>query len=315
MCFVWQHGDKDLSRNELTTEEWKSVIDQIPGQSIVTFTGGEPLIRVDIRNLLDHSCQGHRVHLVSNGTLFDDALIDRCIELAPKSLLQKGLVSLGVSIEGPEPVHDSMVKIPGSFVRTTNLLKKIAKIKQERRMRYPLLDMKIVICRETLGSLLELYELADELGLDIISYQQCSTQQSSYGIDSAPENAISQPPPLVDPIPREELIATLDTLVARAARGRTTLRFNPDMNFDLFADRYQNRFPLERFTCLAAWSVMHIGPYGTVFPCFSLPMGNIRENRLMQIWNGDQYKAFRRRLRKAGMFPGCAGCCVMKLDR
>ncbi len=208
-----------------------------------------------------------------------------------------------------------MVKIPGSFVRTTNLLKKIADIKQERRMRYPLLDMKIVICRETLSSLLELYELADDLGLDIISYQQCSTQQSSYGIDSAPENAVSQPPPPVDPIPREELISTLDTLVARAAKGRTTIRFNPDMNFELFADRYQNRFPLERFTCQAAWSVMHVGPYGTVFPCFSLPMGNIRETRLMQIWNGDQYKAFRRRLRKAGIFPGCIGCCVMKQDR
>lgn len=314
MCFVWKHGDdRELPKKELTTAEWKSVFDQIPSQAIITMTGGEPLVRADFRELLLHACAHHRVHLVSNGTLFTDDLVQLCVDLAPRSLFRKGLLSLGVSLEGPEPVHDAMVRVPGSYSRTTDLLKKIAHTKKEQHVKYPLLDLKIVICRDTLNSLIDLYDLADELKLDIISFQQCSTQESSYGIDNAPQDAVYTAPPDVEPIPRAELIPVLENLVARSRKGRTVLRFNPDMNFDRFGDRYENRFPLEQFTCSAAWSIMHIGPYGTVFPCFSIPMGNIRDIPLEKIWNSDTYKDFRKRLRKAGIFPGCTGCCVMTL--
>jgi MoaA/NifB/PqqE/SkfB family radical SAM enzyme len=312
MCFVWKHGDdRELPKKELSTSEWKSVFDQVPSQAIITMTGGEPLVRADFRELLMHACARHRVHLVSNGTLFSDDLVQLCVDLAPRSLFRKGLLSLGVSLEGPEPVHDAMVRVPGSYSRTTDLLKKIAHAKKEQRVKYPLLDLKIVICRDTLNSLIDLYDLADDLNLDIISFQQCSTQESSYGIDNAPQNAIFKAPPDVEPISRDELIPVLENLVARSRKGRTVLRFNPDMNFERFGDRYENRFPLEQFMCSAAWSVMHIGPYGTVFPCFSIPMGNIRDMPLKRIWNGETYKDFRKRLRKAGIFPGCTGCCVM----
>ncbi|MCD4655872.1 radical SAM protein, partial [bacterium] len=64
MCFVWKHGDSQLAEKELTTDEWKHVIDQIPNHAIVTFTGGEPLVRKDLRELLIYACRKHRVHLV-----------------------------------------------------------------------------------------------------------------------------------------------------------------------------------------------------------------------------------------------------------
>jgi MoaA/NifB/PqqE/SkfB family radical SAM enzyme len=312
MCFVWKHGTGDHAEKELSTEEWKQVFDQIPSNAIITMTGGEPLVRSDFRELLFYACQKHRVHLVSNATLFNDELAERCVDLAPRSLFGKGLLSLGVSLEGPESVHDKMVQIPGSFKRTTQLLETIAKLKKTRKQRYPLLDLKIVICRDTLHSLTDLYDLANRLDLDIISYQQCSTQESSYGIDQAPHNAISIAPPEIEPIPRDELIPVLKRLKQMSEKGQTVLRFNPEMEFDFFGDRYENRFPLDAFNCAAAWSVMHIGPYGTVFPCFSIPMGNIRVTPLMKIWNGTGYQQFRQKLRKAGIFPGCTGCCVMK---
>ncbi|HPQ39389.1 MAG TPA: radical SAM protein [bacterium] len=314
MCFVWKHGEAELAGSELSTDEWKAVIDQIPQQAIVTFTGGEPLVRRDLPELLEHACRSHRVHLVSNGTLFNDDLIDRCLSLAPRTLLGKGLVSIGISLEGPEAVHDDMVQVPGSFARTTRTVRSLLEKRNKNGGKFPLMDLKIVICRETSGSLVALYDLADEMGMDIISYQQCSTQESSYGIDDAPADAVGKTPPDVDPIPREDLIRELETLIERSARGRATLRFNPDMNVSLFADRYQNAFPLNRARCSAAWSIMHIGPTGTVYPCFSIPMGTLREQRLSQIWNGESYRAFRRKLKKAGIFPGCVGCCVMRIN-
>ncbi|MBN1357113.1 radical SAM protein [bacterium] len=312
MCFVWKRGTDNLRQNELTTVEWMEIFNQIPGFSIITFTGGEPLIRKDLPRLLQTACRTHRVHLVTNGTLFTDDLIEQAVDLAPSRLSGKGLLSVGISLEGSADIHNTMVGVPNAFQKTTEAIRRLAQTKRERRQKYPLLDLKIVICRENLHSLTELYDLADDLGMDIISYQQCSTQESSYGIDDADPEALKRLPPPVDTVDRTELTGVLTELKSKARKGRTALRFNPDMPFETFADRYENRFPLKDFTCYAAWSIMHVGPYGTVYPCFSLPMGNLKGERLGRIWNGDRYRAFRRRLKSSRIFPGCVGCCVMK---
>ena len=47
-CYVGNSRDKD----ELTTEEWFKIIDQIPWYSFVTLVGGEPLIRKDFIDIL-----------------------------------------------------------------------------------------------------------------------------------------------------------------------------------------------------------------------------------------------------------------------
>ena len=313
MCFVWKRGSKRQEREELTTSEWISIFDQTPRYAIITFTGGEPLVRQDFVQLLTHACRNRNgCIVVTNGTLLDDEMIELCMSLAPQKMSDRGLLSIGVSLEGPPGVHDAMVKIPGSYARTTGALKKIVELKRARHMKYPILDMKIVICKETLGSLIALYDLADSIGLDIISYQQCSTQESSYGISDPPPEAMYKAPPHVEMIGRETLMTELNALIKRSRSGKIALRFNPDMAPELFADRYQNVFPLKRFTCSAAWSVMHIGPNGTVYPCFSIAMGSLKQNRLMEIWNGKPYREFRQKLKRANIFAGCVGCCVMK---
>jgi len=313
MCFVWKRGLNGLEKGELTTSEWLDIFRQIPRYSIITFTGGEPLIRKDIHELLDAACKKHRVHLVSNGTLMNSDFIKKCINSAPNSLLGKGLLSIGISLEGPAEVHDAMVQVPGSFERTTGAIRELIKLKHENNSKYPLIDLKIVICKDTHGSLVQLYELADEIGVDIISYQQCSTQESSYGIDDAPPDAINRVPPPVEEIDEENLTQEIHELIARAEKGQTTLRFNPEMPISYFTRRYQNRFPLKHFTCSAAWSIMHIGPYGTVYPCFSIPMGSLKTHSIKDIWNGEKYQTFRKKLKESSIFPGCIGCCVMKM--
>ncbi len=311
MCFVWQHGTRH-QKEELSTDEWLRIFDEIPQSAIITFTGGEPLVRSDFKALFLEACKGHRVHLVSNGTRFTDEIAEMCIESAARNLLTKGLLSVGMSLEGPPEVHDKMVHLNGAYEKTTSALRQLVELKRRNGLKYPILDLKIVICRDTHGSLIKLYELAEDIGLDMISYQQCSTQESSYGIDQASPDAMNTFPPPVESIDRKELIRELNALKKRAKTSRTELRFNPEMPVEYFADRYENKFPLKKFTCSAAWSIMHIGPYGTVYPCFSIPMGNLKKQELREIWNGKSYREFRKKLKSAKIFPGCVGCCVMK---
>ncbi len=107
-CYTDSH-EKDYE-GELSTDEAKRVIDDLAqfGVPVVLFSGGEPLLRQDLYELIGYA-QGHGVRgvLSTNGTL-----ITR--EVA-RQLKEFGLSYVGVSIDGPEHVHDKFRGKTGAF--------------------------------------------------------------------------------------------------------------------------------------------------------------------------------------------------------
>ncbi len=76
-CYVGQ----DRKKNELTTQEWFDIIDQIPWYSFVTLVGGEPLIRKDFIQILERTAKKTfgKLNVVTNGILIDDEIIDALV--------------------------------------------------------------------------------------------------------------------------------------------------------------------------------------------------------------------------------------------
>jgi len=98
--------------DELTTDEGKRLIDMIASVSefrTLIYTGGEPLVRPDIFDLLRHSQQVGLANIIAtNGTLIDE-------EMAFK-LKDHGVVCNAISIDAANPdVHDMVRNKPGSF--------------------------------------------------------------------------------------------------------------------------------------------------------------------------------------------------------
>ncbi|MBN2055921.1 radical SAM protein [bacterium] len=308
MCNVWRNQTASRAREELSTAEVQRVIEATPCYAIITFTGGEPFLRDDIRDLLEFACRRRRVHLVTNGTLCTAADGRRLPDLSPRRIYGKGLLSLGVSLEGPEAVHDAMVGVPGSYRRSISLISAVA---HGKRGRFPLVDVKVVMSRRTFPHLLDLYHAAAAAGADLVSFQIENTQVSAYGVEKGGERAHAHEPPPVEEVPAPEVTGMVRQL-REAETSRTRIRFNPDIPVEELVNRYKNVFRREAFYCDTPWTVMHIGPYGDVFPCYSYPMGNVRNADLARIWNGPPYRAFRQAVATAKIFPGCAGCCVMK---
>lgn len=82
------------SQGELTTEEAKKLIDEIAKANfkIMIFSGGEPLMREDIFELISHADKaGLRPVLGTNGTLIT-------IEMAQK-LKDSGISAIGISLD------------------------------------------------------------------------------------------------------------------------------------------------------------------------------------------------------------------------
>ncbi len=94
---------------ELSTGEAKRVIDEALalGVSIFGFTGGEPLVRKDIYDLVDHVDKRKAItFLFTNGQLLDDEAIRR--------LSAAGLYCAYLSLDHPDPSeHDRGRGIPG----------------------------------------------------------------------------------------------------------------------------------------------------------------------------------------------------------
>lgn len=96
---------------ELDTERAKALIDTFPetGSPIIIFTGGEPLLRPDIFELVSHANnKGLRCVMAPNGTLITP-------ENAAK-MRETGIQRCSISIDGPDAAsHDVFRGVEGAF--------------------------------------------------------------------------------------------------------------------------------------------------------------------------------------------------------
>jgi 12,18-didecarboxysiroheme deacetylase len=112
-CVHCYSGSEDRDyEDEMSFEEGKALIDDLAefGSPVILFSGGEPLIRRDILDLIRYAAEkGRRAVLSTNGTLITEILATRLKEL--------GLSYVGISLDGLETVHDSFRGVQGTFAR------------------------------------------------------------------------------------------------------------------------------------------------------------------------------------------------------
>src|ERR1700676_825269 len=101
--------------DQLTTAEGKAVIDQIAAMKIpiFVFTGGDPMKRPDLYELIRYSAEkGVKVAVTPSATplLTREAIF---------KMKEAGVVRLGISLDGSSPeIHDKFRGLPGAFART-----------------------------------------------------------------------------------------------------------------------------------------------------------------------------------------------------
>lgn len=96
--------------DELTTEEGKRLLDDFAdyGVPVVLFSGGEPLVRDDLRELVAYAAAvGIRPVLSTNGTLLTRRRV--------RELKAAGLAYAGVSIDGLPALNDEFRGVEGAF--------------------------------------------------------------------------------------------------------------------------------------------------------------------------------------------------------
>lgn len=138
---------------EFSTEEAKALIDTFPetGSPIIIFTGGEPLMRPDIFELVAHArSKGLRSVMAPNGTLITPDIA--------RKMKEAGIPRCSISIDGPESAsHDAFRGVPGAFAAS---LRGIEYLKAEGIE----FQLNTTVTKSNLGNFKDIFMLADRLG-------------------------------------------------------------------------------------------------------------------------------------------------------
>ncbi len=147
---------------ELTTEEARELIDQVADMGFIfmTLTGGEPLTRTDIHDLISHATgKGISVTICTNGSLID--------EEAANKLFESGLRCASVSLDGCGEYHDS--NRCGTYEKTLTAIKYL-------KSKDITVFASMMVSDENLEMLPEVHETASAHGikrLNIHAPQKC----------------------------------------------------------------------------------------------------------------------------------------------
>jgi Fe-coproporphyrin III synthase len=108
-CYA-QAKEETYAGSELSTDEGKKLIDDLAGfgSPVILFSGGEPLLREDLPELIGYATQkGMRAVISTNGTLIT--------EEKARIFAQLSLSYIGVSIDGIEGVNDVFRGVEGAY--------------------------------------------------------------------------------------------------------------------------------------------------------------------------------------------------------
>jgi MoaA/NifB/PqqE/SkfB family radical SAM enzyme len=280
-CACWRANTTD----ELTTEEWKDVLRQLRDLRIlkVNVTGGEALIRRDAIELLRYASAIRipQLHLNTNGILLTPG--------KRREILDAGVRSFNISIDGRGAQHDAIRGRRGAFDRTMSHLEGLL----GDRSRYGLkIRMSFTVMRDTLDGLLDVVALAQERRVNL--YLNLASDETFLFRDEAVHEQTQ-----VDPA---RLAAVLAQLEARARADSSYLPRFSDLRYipGHFSDIVQRDLP-----CAESQLKLMVRSRGEVGGCWGHDAGaSVRESSIREIVDSPGYREEHARF----FAKQCVGC-------
>lgn len=305
------HSFEQLKMGELNFSEIKSTIDQIPSYSLITLTGGEPILREDFLKIVQYACKTHKVHIISNGTLIDKHIAKKLVMMSTNTLIRNGLFWISISLHGTEQVHDDITSVKGSFQRVIDSL---SNLQRYRRFSYPKINLQTMITKKTIFSLSEVVQIAHDFGIRICNFMVQNVGEHFYRTEKdiyGDRRMLRMPkPPLIEEGPLRQQLKRAQEM-AKSLGIQIRYQLCPNSHREIIK-YYTGKINLKDYLCYAPWSTFGVSAYGDAGLCFSHMIGNVREKKLRDLWNGRRMQVFRKKLYKSRIFPGCIGCCLIE---
>lgn len=309
-CYVGKERKKD----ELTTKEWFDVIDQIPCYSFVTLVGGEPLIRKDFIEILEHTAKKTfgKLNVVTNGILINDEIID--------AFIRTKMMLLSVSLDGYGKNHDINRNKEGIFEKIISNLDNLNSRAQGKKR--PMVDIKTIVLENNLDDLPKLYKLCDEMNFDFLSVsflRNNDLKQNSILRETFGKEFYAQKYPIEPYFDMEHFKEVYKEIEDLSKKSKVQIRYSPKFDGKNALEKiekfysYDKNKPIQEIyePCMYPFSNMMINPQGDVYPCLSIKVGNVKEKSLKDVFNQPKMCCFRKNLKASKVFESCQMCCEL----
>jgi radical SAM protein with 4Fe4S-binding SPASM domain len=243
------------------------------GVFFLTISGGEPLLRKDLSQILEHA-RRHRfnVKLKTNAILIREREAARIADL--------NIQSVQVSIYSHRPeIHDAITKAKGSLAKSLAAIRLLV----GRGLKVTIAH---VVMRQNRGDHRGVQTLARELGAE-------------FTIDPTITPHINGDRGLLAlNIPRADLQEIMRDPDLLGGMEDTAAPAPQPVDDDL-----------DGLPCSAGHSACYVSPYGDLYPCVQFPLasGNVREQRFIDIWRHSPQLKEVRAIREHDL-PVCGGC-------
>jgi MoaA/NifB/PqqE/SkfB family radical SAM enzyme len=283
----------------------------------VRLTGGEIFMRKDILDVMGVFREKGYVcgYLTTNGTIISDERADALAELSAGGFLKH----ISVSIDGPGDLHDRARGVKGTFQRTAAGLRRLQAA--AARKRAPLrVSINTTVAHETLDSLTEMVEVAEELGVDAIGLNHLMFSTPSEVDETVRLTGASGPTAIstfVTDNPGVEAArvrAQVDALARKCRAHNVRFDMRPKVGPSIVQDYYTPGAALAG-RCLYPFLYARVSFSGKVYFCpfIRIEVGDLTDQSLESVWTGDRYVSLRKRLVEQGLFPVCRRCCKVEL--
>ncbi|WP_138438723.1 pyrroloquinoline quinone biosynthesis protein PqqE [Marinobacter alexandrii] len=250
------------SEQELSTEQWFSVLRQgrEMGAAQLGFSGGEPLVRPDLPELIAEARNlGYYTNLITSGLGLTDAKVD--------AFAEAGLDHIQISFQASDPeLNNAVAGSRKAFEQ------KLAMAEAVKSAGYPMV-LNFVIHRHNIHQMPDILDLCERLGADYVELATC--QYYGWAFRN-----------------REGLMPSLAQLTkaeAEVNEARERLQASGSAMKLIFVtpDYYEERPK----ACMNGWGSLFltVAPDGTALPCHSarlLPIDfpKVQSTSLKEIW-------------------------------
>lgn len=274
----------------------QALVDELAGMGCrkIHLSGGEPALRPDLETLIGHiAAHGIRPTLTTNATLITRE--------RARALAQAGLKGVNISIDSPAPeVHDRMRGVAGAWKRTIKGARYL-----RRRLKHGHIRVNAVISRLNYASLVDLPDLAADLGADFLNL--IPLDENTGDVRRLSKAQILDYNTRLAPRIAERSLAL--GLMQHAGQAYPYGITPGEIELAKAGDYARGHYDVR--PCYAPWTHALIDHQGRVNVCCVLRtapvMGDLSEQTFAQIWDGPPYRALRHHPLRP-LFAGCRRC-------
>ena len=277
--------------NELDTTEWLGVVNALAdlGCKRLSLLGGEPLLRPDWAEIGKAATDRDMwVDMITSGMGLDE----KCVE----KVRDAGFVSITVSVDGTQQVHDTQRKVNGSYGQAMEAIRLL----DRAGVRVGVTTQVNADTLPELEALAPELESAGAMGWQLQLTLPAGRAEGRHDLVLAPER-----------------MADLYATVGRLVKRRGLRPFITDNIGYLTSDDPVLRTPPSApprcwLGCFAGLRAIGITSSGDVKGCLALPdsciEGNVREEPLERVWNDSNRFSYNRAFKLSNLGGPCAGC-------